>query len=403
MNRDFVAALLLLFLVVPAEASESVDPYLEQAKDVLRRAPIFDGHNDLPYVIREKHDGDVEGFDISVIAEGDTDIPRLRQGMVGAQFWSVYVSSSATPIQAVTQQLEQIDLAHQLIDGYPDDFVLALRAADVEAAQKEGRIASLIGIEGGHTIVNSLGVLRSYYKLGVRYMTLTHFHSNDWADSATGEARNNGLSTFGEDVIGEMNSLGMIVDLSHVSAETMRDVLDITKAPVIFSHSAARALIDHPRNVPDDVLEMVTRNRGIVMVPFVPPFVNEARRVYNEGLIPLYVNAKEGADLDLIAAAYIEKNGPPPVARLAEVADHIEHVAAVSGQDHVAIGSDFFGASKDELVLGLEDVSTYPKLIAELLRRGWSEDEIERLTYRNMLRVLTDVEAVSKSLTAEDG
>jgi membrane dipeptidase len=374
------------------------DAALENARRILREAPLVDGHNDLPWVIREKAGGNVEGYDIAVRADFDTDIPRLREGQVGTQFWSVWVPSSLTPVEAMRTQLEQIDIALRMIALYPDDLQLATSLADIEAARKQGRIASLLGMEGGHSIANSLGALRSYYALGVRYMTLTHFHSNDWADSATDDARHEGISDFGREVISEMNRLGMIVDLSHVSTATMNDVLDVAEAPVIFSHSSARALTAHERNVPDSVLKRVAANGGVVMVTFIPAYVSEERRQWETGMIPLLKNASTDAEWERVSLAYREEHGVPPVATLSQVADHIEHVARVAGVDHVAIGGDFYGAQGDELVQGLEDVSRYPHLIAELLRRGWSEADLGKLSRGNLLRVFAEVEGVAQRL-----
>ncbi|MGB7452663.1 MAG: dipeptidase [Lysobacterales bacterium] len=384
-----------------AFADDHADPYLEQARAILKKAPLVDGHNDLPMVIRDEFGGDVEGHDISVPAPHDTDIPRLRAGGVGTQFWSVYVPSSLPPLQAIRQQLEQIDIALRLVRLYPDELMLATSVADIEQARKERKIASLIGIEGGHTIVNSLGVLRAYYDLGARYMTLTHYHTNDWADSATDNARHGGLTGFGKEVVHEMNRLGMMVDLSHVSVDTMNDVLDVTEAPVIFSHSSALALTRHKRNVPDDVLKRVTGNDGIVMVTFIPDFVSEERRQWAEELDPLTKDLTTEAEWRAVAGEYKKTNGQPPLGTLAQVADHIEYVARVAGYDHVGIGGDFYGQSGDDLVQGLEDVSRYPYLVAELLRRGWSEENIAKLSRDNLLRVFGQVEKVALRLQAE--
>jgi len=384
-----------------AFADDQADPYLEQARAILEKAPLVDGHNDLPMVIRDEFNGDVEGHDISVPASHDTDIPRLRAGGVGTQFWSVYVPSSLPPLQAIRQQLEQIDIALRVIRLYPDDLMLAKSVADIEQAREEGKIASLIGIEGGHTIVNSLGVLRAYFDLGARYMTLTHYHSNDWADSATDDSRHEGLTGFGKEVVREMNRLGMMVDISHVSPDTMNDVLDVSEAPVIFSHSSALALTGHKRNVPDDVLKRVTGNGGVVMVTFIPDFVSEERRQWAEELDPLTRDLTTEAEWKAVAEEFKKTHGQPPLGTLTQVADHIEHVARIAGYDHVGIGGDFYGQSGDDLVQGLEDVSRYPYLIAELLRRGWSEDNITRLTRNNLLRVFGQVEKISQRLQAE--
>jgi len=394
------AAIVAISLWIGWQAAWS-DEYLDRAVKILDTSPVVDGHNDLPWVIREKFGGNVEGFDISRRAEFDTDIPRLREGRVGTQFWSVYVPSSLTPLDAMRAQLEQIDIAKRIIALYPDDLQFAASTADIERARKDGKIASLLGMEGGHTIVNSLGALRSYYDLGVRYMTLTHFHSNDWADSATGDVLHEGLTDFGREVVREMNRLGMMVDLSHVSADTMNDALDVSAAPVIFSHSSARGLTDHVRNVPDSVLKRVADNGGVVMVTFVPPYVNEARREWEDGMIPLLKDTTTDAEWDAVGVKYREEHGAAPIATLEDVADHIEYVARVAGVDHVGIGSDFYGAQGDDLVEGLEDVSRFPYLIAELLRRGWSDDDIAKVSRRNLLRAFAETEAVAQRLQRE--
>ena len=381
-----------------AADSQDEDAALERAMKILHGAPIVDGHNDLPWVIREKFGGDVEGYDISVRAQYDTDLPRLREGVVGAQFWSVYVPSSMSPLEAMTAQLEQIDIAHRIINMYPDDLMFAASVADIDLALEQGRIASLLGMEGGHTIVNSLGTLRSYYDLGVRYMTLTHFHSHDWADSATDDARHEGITGFGREVIREMNRLGMLVDLSHVSAATMNDVLDVAEAPVIFSHSSARGMTGHVRNVPDGVLHRLRANGGVVMVTFIPAYVSEARRAWEDGMIPLLKETKTDAEWEEVAKVYREDNGTPPLATLSDVADHIEYVAKVAGYDHVGIGSDFYGAEGDELIQGIEDVSRFPNLIAELVRRGWSDENLAKLSRGNLLRVFAEAERVAAEL-----
>jgi membrane dipeptidase len=389
--------LLLPWQAIVADDSSS----LARAKRILAESPVVDGHNDLPWVIREKLAGDVEGFDISQRAAYDTDIPRLRAGEVGTQFWSVYVPTSLEPLDAIRTQLEQIDIALRLIEMYPDDLQLATSVADIENARANARIASLLGMEGGHTIANSLGVLRSYFELGVRYMTLTHFHSNDWADSATDDARHEGLTEFGREVVREMNRLGMLVDLSHVSTDTMNDVLDVAEAPVIFSHSSARTLTSHERNVPDSVLKRLSEDGGVVMVTFIPAYVNEQRREWEDGMIPLLKNATTDAEWEQIGIEYRETHGTPPLATLADVADHIEYVAKLAGVDHVGIGSDFYGATGDELIEGLEDVSKFPNLIAELLRRGWSDEDVRKVARENLLRALAEAESVARRLQAE--
>jgi membrane dipeptidase len=396
-------ALVVLAAAVPWHFafSQDSDSSLERARAILDESPIVDGHNDLPWVIREKSAGNVESHDISRAADYDTDIPRLREGRVGTQFWSVYVPSSFTPLEAMQAQLEQIDIARRMIALYPDDLQLATSVAEVEDARVNGRIASLLGMEGGHTIANSLGALRSFYQLGVRYMTLTHFHSNDWADSATGDVLHEGLTDFGREVVREMNRLGMLVDLSHVSDNTMQDALDVTEAPVIFSHSSARGLTDHPRNVPDAVLRRVAENGGVVMVTFIPAYVNEERRKWEDGMIPLLKDTKTDAEWAEVGVQYREEHGAPPLATLTDVADHIEYVAKVAGIGHVGIGSDFYGATGDELIEGLEDVSGFPNLVAELLHRGWSDEDVRKLARGNLLRAFAEAEAVARRLQGE--
>ena len=379
------------------------DEAMDRAMAVLEDAPVVDGHNDLPWVIREEFGSDVENYDISAYAQFDTDIPRMREGRVGTQFWSVYVPSSMTSVDAMRVQLEQINIAHRIIQKYPDDLALALTVDDIDRAMEAGRIASLLGMEGGHTIVNSLGALRSYYDLGVRYMTLTHFHSTDWADSATGELRHEGITEFGREIVREMNRLGMLVDLSHVSANTMNDVLDVAEAPVIFSHSSARALTDHVRNVPDSVLRRVAENGGVVMVTFVPPYVSEERRLWEDGLLPLIRDTITNEEEEAIGLQYREEHGHAPIATLLHVADHIDHVAKVAGFDHVGIGSDFYGATGDDLIEGLEDVSKFPDLVAELARRGWSNENLAKLTRLNLLRAFREAERVAAELRQSRG
>ncbi len=396
-------AVLVLAAAIPWQPALSQEPdsSLQRARVILDKSPVVDGHNDLPWVIREKFAANVEGYDISQPAEYDTDIPRLREGRVGTQFWSVYVPSSLSPVEAMTAQLEQIDIALRMVALYPDDLQLATSVAEIEDARRNGRIASLLGMEGGHTLVNSLGALRSFYGLGVRYMTLTHFHSNDWADSATGDVLHEGLTNFGREVVREMNRLGMLVDLSHVSDDTMHDTLGVTEAPVIFSHSSARALTSHVRNVPDSVLKRLAENGGLVMVTFIPAYVNEARCEWEDGMIPLLKEATTDAEWEQIGLQYREEHGAPPLATLDDVADHIEYIAQVAGIDHVGIGSDFYGAKGDELIQGLEDVSGYPNLVAELLRRGWSDEDVEKLARGNLLRAFADAEVVARRLQGE--
>lgn len=389
----------------PSETPLPDDP-LERARALHKRAPLVDGHNDLPWQYRQKANRDVWAMDIAQAQpQLHTDIPRLREGGLGAQFWSVYVPASMQGKEAVRATLEEIDIVYQLIRRYPDTFQLARTADEVEAAFKAGKIGSMIGMEGGHSIDASLGALRMFYNLGVRYMTLTHGSNVPWADSATDSVRHNGLTPFGEAVVREMNWLGMLVDLSHVSPATMHDALDIAEAPVIFSHSSARALCDHPRNVPDDVLQRLPENGGVVMVTFVPPFVSEALRQHEE---------KRNAERDRLRAmrgstdqtleaglARWDQENPAPKATLAQVADHIDHIRKVAGIDHVGIGSDFDGITS--VPEGLEDVSKFPALTAELIRRGYSDEAIMNILGYNVLRVMRRAEEVAVRLQGERG
>lgn len=373
---------------------------LEQARELLRAHPVVDGHNDLPWALREQVRYDLDARDIATDQHTHlhTDIPRLRAGGVGAQFWSVYVRSDLP--DAVPATLEQIDCVRQLIDRHPDALRAALTAADMEAARAEGRIASLMGAEGGHSIANSLGTLRGLYALGVRYLTLTHNDNVDWADSATDVPKAGGLTAFGREVVREMNREGMLVDLSHVAATTMRDALDVSTAPVIFSHSSSRAVCDHPRNIPDDVLERLSANGGIAMVTFVPKFVLQAA-----------VDWTAAADENMRAHGFhhlattaeamkvhraFEESNPRPVATVATVADHLDHMREVAGIDHLGIGGDYDGTAFTPE--GLGDVSGYPHLLAELLDRGWSHPDLAKLTWQNAVRVLAAAEDVSRDL-----
>jgi membrane dipeptidase len=391
----------LLLAVATVAQGQGEDAALRRARAILQATPVIDTHNDLPWVIREKGNPprDVESYDIATRARFDTDLPRLREGMVGTQFWSVYVPSGFAPLDAMRAQLEQIDIARRLIAKYPRDLGFATSVADIRREYTRGRIASLLGIEGGHTIANSLGALRAYYDLGVRYMTLTHFHTHDWADAATDSVRHDGLSPFGHEVVREMNRLGMLVDLSHVSPAAMSDALNTTEAPVIFSHSSARALTDHVRNVPDSILRRMPANGGVVMVAFVPPFVSEPNRLWSEEWFPQIARATSDSQWQRITREYVAKKGPAPRATLKDVADHIEHIRKVAGIDHVGIGADYYGAeAEQDLIQGLEDVSKYPLLFAELIRRGWSDIELRKLAGENLLRVFRQAEVVSGRL-----
>ena len=356
----FAAGTLLLTSPSASGAQETAE---ERVRRILDEVPLIDGHNDLPGKIREvkSSEGDVWLYDLRGETDGDTDLPRLRRGMVGAQFWSVHVDVDHP--RPAMQQLEQIDIAHRIIEAYPDELEFAGSVSDIERVFGTGKIASLLGIEGGHVIENSLGALRAFYRAGVRYMGLTHFSNTDWADSGTDSVVVDGLSPFGEEVVREMNRMGMLVDLAHVSPATMSDALNVTEAPIIFSHAAARALADHPRNVPDSILLRLRDNGGVLMQLFYPPYLDVSEE---------------------------------PRATIQDVADHIEHIRNVAGIDHVGIGSDFDGIPT--YVSGLEDVSTYPTLFVELVRRGWSDDDLRKLAGRNLLRVMLEAESVTSRL-----
>jgi membrane dipeptidase len=378
------------------------------ARELLGRHPILDGHNDLPWTLRVADELDLDTTDLAApVASTQTDLPRLARGGVGAQFWSVFVPADLEGETAVTTTLEQIDLVHELIRRYPDALELALTAADVERIMAAGRVASLIGAEGGHSIGGSLGTLRALYALGVRYMTLTHNRNLPWADSATDEPSAGGLTAFGREVVREMQRLGMLVDLSHVSPDTMRDALDVAEGPVLFSHSSALAICDHPRNVPDHILARLPGNGGTCMVNFVPAFVSQACRDWAQEFIEDM--KQRGFDLHNVPGrgqmraerAAWEAEHPRPRVTLAEVADHVEHVREVAGVDHVGIGSDYDGV--DWLPEGLEDVSRYPALIAELLGRGWSEADCGKLASGNVVRTMRDAEAAARAISARRG
>ncbi|MEV8070310.1 dipeptidase [Streptomyces sp. NPDC085995] len=379
--------------------------FLDQARDLLRDFPVVDGHNDLPWALREQVRYDLAARDIAAPqnAHLHTDLPRLREGGVGAQYWSVYVRSDLPdPVPAT---LEQIDCVRRLLERYPADLAPALSAADMEAARAEGRIASLMGAEGGHSIANSLGVLRGLYALGVRYMTLTHNDNVAWADSATDEPAVGGLSAFGREVVREMNRLGMLVDLSHVAATTMRDALDASTAPVIFSHSSARAVCDHPRNVPDDVLERLPANGGMAMVTFVPKFVLQAAvdwtAAADDNMRAHGLHHLDTTEEGMKVHRAFEEAHPRPVATVATVADHLDHMREVAGVDHIGIGGDYDGTAFTPD--GLGDVSGYPNLLAELLQRGWSTSDLAKLTWQNAVRVLGAAEDVARDLRATRG
>ncbi len=371
---------------------------LDRVRRLLNAHPLIDGHNDLVWAAREQAAYDWDVLDLGAgTSSTHTDIPRLRAGGVGGQFWSVWVPSTLPTDQAIIATLEQIDAVHAMIRRYPDDLAPALSAGDIEAAQDRSQIASLLGAEGGHSIGNSLGVLRMLYALGVRYMTLTHNDNTDWADSATDDPAHGGLTPFGREVVAQMNTLGMLVDLSHVSADTMRDSLEVSVAPVIFSHSGARAICDSPRNVPDDVLTTMATGGGLCMATFVPDFV--AQRCWDWRM-----QAAEAAAADGIVATDLEafqpwsrryaQTHPSPMAQISDVVAHIEHLREVVGVDHIGIGGDYDGVP--DLPVGLADVAGYPRLFSALAERGFSDHELAKIARGNILRVLREAEAVAE-------
>jgi membrane dipeptidase len=416
-KAGILSAALLLCLPLAAAAADTDADYAARVARILRDTPLIDGHNDLPWEIRERFNSDLSAVDLKADtahlpapADGAplmTDIPRLRAGMVGGQFWSVWIPPDTKGFEAVQITLEQIDLVKRMAARYPGDLEMAYSAADIRRIHGARKIACLIGIEGGHQINNSLAVLRQMYAAGARYMTLTHTSTTAWADSATDAPAHHGLTPFGEQVVREMNRLGMLVDLSHVSPDTMRAALSISEAPVIFSHSSARALVDHPRNVPDDILRSVAERGGIVMANFAPGYVSDALRRWdadeaaekarytNPPYGGLYIGQPERAKAALAAW---QQQHPKPVATLAEVADHIEHIRRIAGVDHVGLGSDFDGITSTPV--GLEGVDKYPALLEELMRRGWSDADIAKLAGGNVLRVLAAAESVSQRLRA---
>jgi membrane dipeptidase len=410
-----ILCLLLCLLLCLPLAAWAAEDYQHRVDQVLLQTPLIDGHNDLPWEIRERFKSDVAAVNLMAdtshlpVEAGQaalmTDIPRLRAGHVGAQFWSVWIPVSTQGFEAVQMTLEQIDLVKRMSAQYPSDFAMAYSAADIRRIHKSRKIASLIGIEGGHQINNSLAVLRQMYDAGARYMTLTHTTNTAWADSATDTPAHHGLTPFGVEVVKEMNRLGMLVDLSHVSPDTMRAALAASQAPIIFSHSSARALDDHPRNVPDDVLRAVAANGGVVMVNFAPPYVSAARNHWEADLAAertrfnsppyagLYIGQPERAKA---ALTEWQAQHPMPITTLAQVADHVEHIRQVAGIDHVGIGSDFDGIP--DAPVGLEGVDGYPALLAELMRRGWNDADISKLAGENLLRALAMAEQVSLRL-----
>lgn len=406
LTRSIVAAAILATMFAGPAIAARPDS-TATAREILRRVPLVDGHNDLPWALRERVNGALSKIDLAADQSRlepplHTDIARIRRGGVGAQFWSVWVPASLEPPDALVATLEQIDLVKRLTARYPETFELALSASDIRRIHGEGKIASLVGMEGGYSIASSLGVLRQMYAAGARYMTLTHSATIPWADSATDEPRHGGLTPFGREVVREMNRLGMLVDLSHTSPATMRDALEVAAAPVIFSHSSARALNAHPRNVPDEILRMLPENGGIVMVTFVPPFISEKNRLHyaeRDAMEARFQSLYPGDSALALAEleGWIAAN-PPPRATLSDVADHIDHIRVVAGIDHIGIGSDFDGISTTPS--GLGDVSTFPALLAELLDRGYSVADVEKIAGLNALRVLDRAEQVARALQA---
>ena len=389
--------------------AQSIDPDVQARIDrILRATPLIDGHNDLPEQLRENYGMSVDG-----LASGTdkrehplmTDMARLHQGRVGAQFWSVYIPSEVTGDAAIRATLEQIDIVKRLVKAYPNELELARTADDIVRIHKAGKVASLIGVEGGHQIGGSLAALRQFYDLGARYMTLSHFKNNEFADSATDDPKWHGLNDFGRTVVHEMNRLGMLVDLSHVSPETMSDALDVSKAPVIFSHSDARALSDHPRNVPDDILKRLPANGGVVMVNFFLGHLSEPYRQWaaEESAVTARLGDLYTGQPDIRKAklAEWEKAHPRPTADVGLIADHIEHVVKVAGHDHVGLGGDLDGINIEGAPTGMNSVGGYPLLFAELIRRGWSDGDLARLAGGNLLRAMRRAEAVAAAMKDE--
>jgi membrane dipeptidase len=404
-----LAGFTVLLMTAQAPAQSIDGKTMTRIDRILKKTPLIDGHNDLPEQLRENYRLTVEGLASGSDQRPDhplmTDMARLRQGRVGGQFWSVYIPSEVTGDAAIRETLEQIDTVKRLIKAYPNDLALARTADDIVRIHKSGKVASLIGVEGGHQMGGSMAALRSYYDLGARYMTLTHFKDNEFADSATDDPKYGGLNDFGRAVVHEMNRLGMLVDLSHVSPDTMRDAIEATRAPVIFSHSDARALSNHPRNVPDDVLAMLPANGGVVMVNFYTGHLSEPYRLWSAEhsaeqarLDSLYVGQPDMREAKM---KEWEAAHPAPKAGIGLIADHIEHIVKIAGHEHVGLGGDLDGIGYEDAPPGMNSVSGYPLLFAELIRRGWSDGDLGKLAGGNLLRVLRKAEAVSASMKGE--
>jgi membrane dipeptidase len=404
MLRMLGVSALVVLTMTDASAQSNL---LDRARTLHRQSLLIDGHNDYPWALRERDPArDLDKLDIRTSQPSImTDIPRLKAGGVGGQFWSVYVPSSMEGQAAVTATLEQIDIVHRMVRKYPETFELALTSSDVERIHKAGKIASLIGMEGGHSIDNSLANLRMFHRLGARYMTITHATNIPWADAATDTPTSNGLTAFGEEVVKEMNWLGMLVDLSHVSPDTMADALRVVQAPVVFSHSVARALNDHPRNVPDNILQLMPKNGGVVMVTFVPGFVSPKVNAWNKLQTAEQDRLRAALPNDAAAVTTgVDKwtaAHPPPAATISDVADHVDHIRKMAGIDHIGVGGDFDGIS--QTVKDLDNVSTYPALTAELMRRGYSNADLRKILGQNVLRVMREAEKVSKRLQQQRG
>lgn len=407
MNRTVLLTTVAAALIAGPVMAQTADGDGEaRARRILEQTPLIDGHNDLPWALRQQHGNDPHAVDLTTNLDATTalhtDIPRLRAGGVGGQFWSVYVPASLEPVEAAKATFEQIDTVKRLVAAHPDVFELATTADDVERIHASGKIASLIGMEGGYSIDDSLGLLREFHDAGARYMTLTHSRTTTWADSATDAPKWGGLNAFGEEVVREMNRIGMMVDLSHVSEETMVDAMRVSDAPVIFSHSSARAVTDHPRNVPDAVLRQMAEDGGVVMVTFVPGFVNAAEGDWVKAITAeaqrLGLDLSAGGEPPEAIRPWLAAN-PRPVATLQNVVAHIQHVRDVAGIDHVGLGGDFDGVGS--LPEGVEGVDAYPRILAALMANGWSEADIRKLAGENVLRVMRAVEAVAAARGGE--